>query len=59
MAGEALNRIDTHIQVCERDNEHIKETLSRQDKLLMWIVGLLITALGAIALLHLESLGHH
>lgn len=50
MASAALGKITTHLEVCELQNETIIKRLDRQDRALNWIVGLILSGLGALVL---------
>lgn len=50
MATAALGKIDTHLEVCALQNETIIKRLDKQDRTMNWIVGLIVSGLGVLAL---------
>lgn len=50
LAQAAIGEIRLHVAVCEQQNKDVLERLTRQDRTLAWIIGLLLSGLGALSL---------
>lgn len=59
MAAEAHGDIRTHMAVCEKNQQNIREILARQDRALDKIFWGIVAALGAVALVFVEHLIIH